>query len=292
MPLNKEIERVIRIALKEDIGRRDVTTVFSISRDAVGQVAVISRERGIMCGGDIVRRAMHAVDNELKVDIIKKDGSILEKDESVIKITGSLRSILSAERVAVNFLALLSGVATATYHYVQKVKDTGVKILDTRKTTPGMRLMEKYAVRVGHGTNHRVGLYDGIIIKDNHLRAAGILKGSKIDVERLADVIARMRKGVNMPIEVEVENLAELKTVAKYSPDIIMLDNFKVADIRKAVKIRNQYFPKIKLEASGGVNLKNVRPIALTGVDVISIGSITHSPRSFDFSLEIISVNG
>jgi len=291
MPLNKEINTILRIALKEDIGPRDVTTAFSVPKDTQGKVIIIAREHGIMCGGEMVRAAMHMIDKTLSVKIIKKDGEMISRDDLVIEISGSLAAILAAERVAVNFLSLLSGVATATWHYVKKIEDTNVKILDTRKTTPGLRLIEKYAVRMGKGTNHRVGLYDGIIIKDNHLRAGKMLRGSHICSERLEEVIFGMRAKLKMPIEVEVETLAEFDMVAHQNPDVIMLDNFNVKTIRKAVKIRNKKFPKIKLEASGGVNMKNVRAIALTGVDFISIGSITHSPKSFDFSLEIASVD-
>jgi len=291
MPLNKEIDNIINIALREDIGRGDVTTRFSIPAGVRGKVVMIARENGVICGVDIFRDVMRKVDKNLKVTIIKKDGSLIKKDDLVISITGNLAAILTAERVALNFLAMLSGVATTTYNYVRKVKGTKAKILDTRKTTPGMRLIEKYAVRMGRGVNHRIGLYDGIIIKDNHLRAAGILKGKAVDSERLRCVMAAMRKNLRMPVEIEVESLAEFKAVAKYGPDVVMLDNFNVPNIRKAVKVRDKYFPGIKLEASGGINFKNVRAVAKTGVDLISIGSITHSPKSFDFSLEISRVD-
>jgi nicotinate-nucleotide pyrophosphorylase (carboxylating) len=209
----------------------------------------------------------------------------------VIEIYGRLTSILSAERVAVNFLSRLSGVSTTANLYVNKIAGTKAKILDTRKTTPGMRLAEKYAVRMGGGSNHRVGLYDGIIIKDNHLKAARLLIRGKLDDKKLLTIMGRMKRSLKIPIEIEVESLREFNLIIKYNPEVIMLDNFNIGMLKKAVEFRDNNYPNVKLEASGGINLKNVRAAALTGVDFISIGCITHSPKALDFSLEISHVD-
>jgi nicotinate-nucleotide pyrophosphorylase (carboxylating) len=291
MLLDKQTRDFIRLALNEDIGAKDVSTVYSVRPGTTGEAVIIARNRGIVCGVDILKETMLMVNNSLKFKVLKNDGSAVAKDDVVVVVKGRLGDILTAERVAVNFISILSGVATTTRQFIDKVCDTKVTILDTRKTTPGMRLMEKYAVRIGGGTNHRVGLYDGIIIKDNHLRAAGILINGKINNPRLREVIGQLREGTGFKVEIEVETIDEFRHVAIDKPEIVMLDNFNLKQIKRAVKYRNDSCPNIKLEVSGGVNLKNVRKIALTGVDFISIGSITHSPKSFDFSLEILKVD-
>ena len=290
MHLDKSIRDFIKLALNEDIGERDVTTFYSVRPGTKGEAVIFSRNEGILCGIDVLRETMLMVNGELAFKVLKKDGSRIKKDDIVISVRGDLADILTAERVAVNFLAILSGVATTTRQFVDKIQDTGVTILDTRKTTPGMRLMEKYAVRTGGATNHRKGLYDGIIIKDNHLRAAGILVDGDVDNNRIREVMHGLREATGFKVEIEVETVEEFKKVAADKPEIVMLDNFSLKAIKRAVKYRNEHCPRIKLEASGGVNLKNVRKIALAGVDFISIGSITHSPKSFDFSLEIAKV--
>jgi nicotinate-nucleotide pyrophosphorylase (carboxylating) len=196
--------------------------------------------------------------------------------------------VLSAERVALNFLSLLSGIATATKTFVKRIKGTKAKILDTRKTTPNLRDLEKYAVRVGGGFNHRLSLVDAILLKGNHLRAGKFIRKGKLDEERMAKCIAYVKTLPAVKIEIEVETLEEFKKVIKYKPRVVMLDNFKPAQMKEAVRWRNRYFPRVKLEASGGINLKNVRKIAQTGVDFISVGNLTHSPKAIDFSLEIV----
>jgi len=290
MHLDKSIRDFIKLALNEDIGERDVTTFYSVRPGTQGEAVIISRNCGIVCGIDVLKETMLIVNNQLKFKVFKKDGARVDKDDIVISVKGSLADILTAERVAVNFLSILSGVATTTRQFVDKVLDTKVTLLDTRKTTPGMRLMEKYAVRIGGATNHRIGLYDGIIIKDNHLRAAGILIDGKVNSPRVKEVIDSLRDTTGLKVEIEVETVEEFKKISLHKPEIVMLDNFNLKQIKKAVRYRNEYCPAIKLEVSGGVNLKNVRKIALAGVDFISIGSITHSPKSFDFSLEIAKV--
>jgi nicotinate-nucleotide pyrophosphorylase (carboxylating) len=290
MHLDKPARDFIKLALNEDIGERDVTTFYSVRPGTKGDAVIISRNEGIVCGIDILRETMLIVNSQLVFKVFKKDGSRVKKDDVVLSVTGDLADILTAERVAVNFLSILSGVATTTRQFVDKVEGTGVTILDTRKTTPGMRLMEKYAVMTGGATNHRKGLYDGIIIKDNHLRAAAILVDGKIDSNRIKEVMLGLREATGFKVEIEVETVEEFKKVAVDKPEIVMLDNFSLKAIKQAVKYRNAHCRQIKLEVSGGVNLKNVRKIALACVDFISIGSITHSPKSFDFSLEITKV--
>ncbi|RKY40596.1 MAG: carboxylating nicotinate-nucleotide diphosphorylase, partial [Candidatus Omnitrophota bacterium] len=196
-------------------------------------------------------------------------------------------NILTAERTALNFLSLLSGIASYTYKFVKKIEKTKAKIRDTRKTTPLLRALEKYAVRVGGGFNHREGLWDGILIKDNHLRAAGIIKNKKIDKKKILEMFKMMKENTSLEIEIEVENLSQFRKVIACLPDIVLLDNFSFPQIKKAVVFRDKFFPQVKLEVSGGINLDNVEKIACLGVDFIAVGSITHSPKAVDFSLEV-----
>jgi len=284
---NKKIDKIVKEALKEDIGKGDVTTGISISDLVRRKAFIISKERGVLCGIDIARKVFKNVDASIKFKILVKEGSSFEKDTKIAVITGKASSVLRAERVALNFLYYLSGIATYTRKFAEKTKGKKVKIMDTRKTTPTLRFLEKYAVRVGGGYNHRFGLWGGVIIKDNHLKAFGIVEKRSIDESRLRELMAVLRKKTDLPVEIEVENIKELKAVMKYRPDIVMLDNFKPPQLRKAVRWRNGNYPDIKLEASGGINLKNIASIAETGVDFISIGAITHSAPCIDYSLEI-----
>ena len=284
---NKKIDKIVKEALKEDIGKGDVTTGISISDLVRRKAFIISKERGVLCGIDIARKVFKNVDASIKFKILVKEGSSFEKDTKIAVITGKASSVLRAERVALNFLYYLSGIATYTRKFAEKTKRKKVKIMDTRKTTPTLRFLEKYAVRVGGGYNHRFGLWGGVIIKDNHLKAFGIVEKRSIDESRLRELMAVLRKKTDLPVEIEVENIKELKAVMKYRPDIVMLDNFKPPQLRKAVRWRNGNYPDIKLEASGGINLKNIASIAETGVDFISIGALTHSAPCIDYSLEI-----
>jgi nicotinate-nucleotide pyrophosphorylase (carboxylating) len=218
----------------------------------------------------------------------KHEGSKFKKNNTLAIINGKLQSILIAERVALNFLSCLSGVSTATNNLVEKVKGTKTKVLDTRKTTPNLRLLEKYAVKTGGGKNHRFSLADAVLIKDNHLRASGCLKNGRLDEKKFSNLIKKIRKTSKLLIEVESENLSEFKSIIKTRPDIAMLDNFSPKTLKKAVQYRNKFYPRVKLEASGGITTKNINKIAKTGVDFISTGSITHSSSAIDFSLEII----
>jgi len=292
MHLSKEgiIKKIIKQALEEDIGKGDLTTFLSVSYRVKTKVFIVAREKGILCGINIAKEVFKHLDHQLKFKSLKKDADEFTKGDKIAKIEGKACSILAAERVALNFLSLLSGIATCTKGFIERVKGTRAKIMDTRKTTPNLRILEKYAVKMGGGKNHRYNLDDGILIKDNHLRASGIIRNEKINEDALQNLIELLRASTNLPLEIEVENLGEFKKVIKYKPDIVMLDNFNLSSLKRAVKFRNKYFPKTNLEASGGINLKNIRNIAKSGIDFISVGAITHSPRSIDFSLEIAHV--
>ncbi|MFA7677270.1 MAG: carboxylating nicotinate-nucleotide diphosphorylase [Candidatus Omnitrophota bacterium] len=288
--MSNEIKKIITRALREDIGRKDITSTIALSLSSKGKAVILARQSGILCGLEIAKEAFKQVDASLVFEPFKKDGSSFSKNERIAHVSGNLRSILAAERVALNFLALLSGVSTSTKKMIVKAKNTRVKIMDTRKTTPCLRALEKYAVATGGGHNHRSSLFNGIIIKDNHLRVSGCIVNNKLCEEEVAGLIKRFRDTSPLPVEIEVENLREFKGIIKYKPDIILLDNFSLASLRTAVVIRNKNFPKVLLEASGGVNFENVSAVACTGVDFISVGMLTHSPPAVDFSLEIIEV--
>jgi nicotinate-nucleotide pyrophosphorylase (carboxylating) len=288
MRLDRKIRLIIKAALQEDIGREDITTLFTIPYHFKTESAIIAKEKGVLCGIDIAKAIFKERGNGVVFRTFKGDGDTFKTNERIAYVKGDARVILSAERVALNFLSLLSGIATDTRKFVDNIKQTKAKILDTRKTTPNLRLLEKYAVRMGGGYNHRKSLVDAILIKDNHLRAGKFIRKGVLDEKRMAKCIKYVKRLPIVKVEIEVESLQEFKKVIKYKPDIVMLDNFKPGLIRRAVLFRNKYFPRVKLEASGGINLSNVRKIAKTGVDFISIGSLTHSPKAIDFSLEII----
>ncbi len=275
----ESIRDFLRRALQEDLGSGDITTNACIADSHVSRADIIAKEEFVLAGMPLVEELFHLVDPNLY--FIKKldDGSVLRKDEVIATIEGRTASILKAERTALNILQRLSGIATLTRRFVEKVKDTGVRILDTRKTTPNMRMFEKYAVRVGGGLNHRMGLYDGILIKDNHIKASG---GIREAVRRVRDYGTRMLK-----IEVEAETIEQVKEALQEGVDIIMLDNMSLREIKEAVGLIRQQNPSVMVEVSGGVSLDNIRELAETGVDFISIGALTHSARAVDISLEI-----
>lgn len=272
-----QLEELIKSALEEDIRTGDVTTEATVGKDAVGTAKIISRQEGIVAGLDIVKKTFHFVDTELEIKLLHLDGDPVKPGEELILLKGSLSCILTAERVALNFLGKLSGIATLTRKFVERVKNTGCVILDTRKTTPLWRELEKYGVRMGGGQNHRSGLYDMYLIKENHIAAAGGIEAA------LEGVFAR-RKLVHgkAPVEIEVTTLEELRIALKYPVDRILLDNMSVEEIREAVRICSH---RAKLEVSGGINLTNVRENAEAGVDFISVGQITHSAPALDISL-------
>lgn len=275
----KIISRLIQNALEEDRAHHDITTQILVDRDQISQAYIISREDAVICGNGLVKEIFKKFDTKTTVVSYHKDGDTIKKNEPVIFIKGPTATILSCERVALNFLAHLSGVSTLT---AQFVKNAGTaKILDTRKTTPGLRDLEKYAVVCGGGFNHRRDLSDMVLIKDNHLAA-------QAKDMTLADAIRKVRLKTKKKIELEVDTLEQFKHALQARPDIILLDNMNVAQLQNAVRLRKQAKSKVLLEASGGINLKNISRIAKTGVDRISIGRLTHSARSIDFSLEFV----
>ena len=275
-----QIEEIIKWALDEDIQSGDITTIATVNNDIEGKAKIIARQNGVVAGLEITKKIFHHFDNKLEISLSCSDGDFVDTGEELILLNGKLASILTAERVSLNFLGKLSGVATLTRKFVEEVKGTGCTILDTRKTTPLLRELEKYAVRVGGGKNHRSGLYDMYLIKENHIAAAGSIESA------LKKVFDHQEKIQNKAqIEIEVSNLNDLKTVLRYPVDRILLDNMPVAEIKKSVRIFEQ---KIKLEVSGGINLQNIREYAETGVDFISVGQITHSAPNLDLSLLVL----
>lgn len=273
---------LIDIALREDIGAGDVTTDSFISNNVQADARIAARERAIVAGAETAAEVFQRVDGDLRVKVIRSDGSEVNADDDVLEIRGRGRSILKAERVALNFLQRLSGIATMTRKFVDAASNGHVKILDTRKTTPGLRALEKAAVVAGGGHNHRFGLFDMVMIKDNHLLASA-------GMDAFAKAICKFREEhPGLQIEVEADTLEQVHTfLAIDGIDVILLDNMKAAQIREAIALGKG---KLKFEASGGITLKNIRQIAATGVDYISIGALTHSPRAIDFSLEITHV--
>jgi len=287
MHLPKNYKLIVKSSLKEDIKKQDITTSLVVPKDLLGSAVVVSHEKGILCGLDIAREVFRQVDESLSFHSFKKEGSAFAKGKKLLKVSGRMCSIITAERVALNFLSLLSGISTTTRMFVDKISSTETKILDTRKTTPTLRALEKYAVRIGGGYNHRSSLSDAILVKDSHLHSAKYFGDKKINKEKFKRFMALARNKTKLKIEVETETLSEFRQIIPYQPDVILLDNFLPKNIKTAVKLRNEYFPKVKLEASGGINLNNVLTVARTGVDFISVGRLTHSPQTIDFSLEI-----
>ncbi len=273
---------LIDLALAEDLGEDgDVTSRATIPEDMLGKAAFVARSPGVLAGIEAARGVCQRVDPKLVFVPSFSDGDPLMKGDSIATIEGSMRSILAAERTALNFLQRLSGVATLTQRFVDAVTGLTAQILDTRKTTPGWRMLEKYAVRIGGGLNHRVGLFDMVLIKDNHLAAMG---------GDIAGAIRHARERFpKLPLEVEVESLEQLELALAAKPDIVLLDNMSVETMREAVARRNASASGIQLEASGGVNLQTVRAIAETGVDRISVGALTHSAKALDIALDYIS---
>ncbi len=295
MIIDSKIKKLIRAALKEDIGSGDITTDAMFSRSEKGRFVILSRDRYVVSGLDIAEAVFKAVDSKVRFKPLVKDGTYVATGKEIAHISGSFRSILAAERTALNFLGWLSGISSLTRCFVKAVEGVQAKIMDTRKTIPLFRRLQKYAVRMGGGINHRMGLYDQFLIKDNHIAMAIKPAAARNAKDAFKSWLKRFQKtsGNRKKIEIEVSNLEMLKVVLEYNPDIIMLDNMSIASMKKAVKIRDAYRMKagggnVKalLEASGGVSIDNVRSIAATGVDRISVGALTHSAPSADISLE------
>lgn len=272
----------IAIALREDIGAGDTTTEFFVPEGLRALGRIIARERAIVAGGETAAEVFRRVNPSLNVEILLPDGTALLGGETILEVRGAARSILTAERVALNFLQRLSGIATLTRQFVEAVGKSHAKILDTRKTTPGLRALEKAAVLAGGGANHRSTLSEMVLVKDNHLSAGAGFSGFVSAIQRLREE----RPGIR--IEVEAERLEQVRSFLEIDGiDVILLDNMEPPEMREAVAAGKG---KVKFEASGGVTLKTVRRIAASGVDYISVGALTHSARAIDFSLELTHV--
>lgn len=268
----------VDIALAEDVGSGDLTSLFFIPETGVSKGRIFAKEACIIAGLEVVQRIYRKLDPRLELLILKQDGSLVKPGETVIELSGLTRTILAGERVALNFLQRLSGVATLTAQFVQAVRGTGVTILDTRKTTPGLRALEKAAVKAGGGQNHRMGLYDGVMVKDNHLLTKPELQEAILSIRRIHP---------GLLIEVEADSVDQARSFVNLDGvDVILLDNMSPEELRACVLLRRS---GLKFEASGGVTLAAVRPIAETGVDFISVGQLTHSARAIDLSLELFN---
>jgi nicotinate-nucleotide pyrophosphorylase (carboxylating) len=272
-------DRIIEAALKEDLGEGDHTSLATIPEHTKAKANLVMKSNGVLAGMPVAVRIFHKVDPLLKVDPLKTDGTFVNEGEIILTVEGSARSVLAAERTALNFLQRLSGIATETYRMEKEIRGTHAQILDTRKTTPLLRELEKYAVRVGGGKNHRMGLYDMIMIKDNHVDYAG---GIVPAIEAVNEYLEET--GKDLRIEIEVRNFDELFEAVNHGHiHRIMLDNFSPEDVASSVKVvRGRY----ETEASGGITLATIRSYAETGVDFISVGSLTHQFRSLDMSLK------
>ena len=281
MPLSgPQLEHIVINALAEDLAWGDITTDALVPYSLEGMATILAKSEGVLAGTEVAALVFNRVDSTLKVELVLEDGVHLKPGDVIGAVTGSVASILRAERTALNFLQRLSGIATETTLHVERVKDCKVVILDTRKTTPGMRFLEKYAVRIGGGKNHRYHLGDGVLIKDNHLAAL-----ARLGIP-LAQAVhqARERAPHEFKVEVEVTTTQQAREAAAAGADIIMLDNMNIEEMRQVV---SELKGKVLLEASGGVTLQTIRSIAETGVDFISIGALTHSARTLDISLEL-----
>ena len=272
-----DIKELIRLALEEDIGSGDATSEALIEPGRVATAAIFAKEDLILAGLKVAQEVFFTLDSAVLFETIFQDGDRVESGSEILRARGKLRALLAGERTALNFLQRLSGIATLTRHCVDRVKGFGVQVTDTRKTTPGWRRLEKYAVRMGGGHNHRFGLYDGVLIKDNHILACG---GISEAVNR-----ARARKPHLLQIEVEATDLDQVKEALENGADVIMLDNMGLEDIRKAVALIQR---RALIEVSGGVTLDTLAELADTGVDIVSMGAITHSPRAVDISMRIV----
>ncbi len=276
-----ETDEVLLRALQEDIGSGDVTALSLIEDGDMSEAVIIAKGDLVLAGLQFAERVFYLVDDRVAFRALKKEGSRIRKGEKIAKIRGKTGSLLSAERTALNILQRTSGIATLTREYVNAVKGFRVMITDTRKTAPGLRFFDKYAVRTGGGRNHRFGLYDGVLIKDNHIAAAG----------GIGKAVRRVRSGAHHLLKVEIEtgSMSEVRDALKAGADVIMLDNMPEERMKKAVHLIRSTDGPVTIEASGGIDLNNVRRVAGTGVDLISVGALTHSAPAADLSLEFLS---
>jgi nicotinate-nucleotide pyrophosphorylase (carboxylating) len=273
--MDSDIKRIVELALKEDIGSGDITSKSIVSKSLTARAEIIVKQEGIIAGLFVAEYICKVFDRELKFKPKIKDGSRVTAGITVAEIYGSFRSLLTIERTLLNFLQRISGIATAASVYVAELEGLKTKILDTRKTAPGLRLLDKYAIKTGGGKNHRIGLYDMVLIKENHISAAG-------SIVRAVNLVRKHSPKVK--IEVEVSNLESVSEALKSKADIIMLDNMDMSSMREAVALVNG---RCKIEASGGITLANLREAAETGVDYISVGALTHSVKALDIAMYI-----
>ena len=275
------IEKLIELSFAEDIGDGDHTTLSSIPEDAMGENILIIKEDGVLAGVEMAKRIFAHFDKELKVEVLMEDGAEVKKGDIAMRVSGKVRSLLQTERLMLNVMQRMSGIATMTRKYVKQLEGTNTRVLDTRKTTPGMRIMEKEAVKIGGGVNHRIGLFDMILLKDNHVDFAG---GIKQAIERAKEYCKE--KGKELKIEIEVRNFDELQQVLDLGGvDRIMFDNFDTTATRKAVEMVGGRF---ETESSGGITFDTLRDYALCGVDFISVGALTHSVKGLDMSIKAV----
>lgn len=281
MEVENLINSLLELAFAEDIGDGDHTTLCSIPASEVGSSKLLIKEEGILAGVDVAKDVFHKFDPELKVEVFIEDGAQVKPGDVAFVVTGKVQSLLQTERLVLNLMQRMSGIATITNKYVKLLEGTKTKVLDTRKTTPGLRMLEKQAVKIGGGENHRIGLFDMILLKDNHVDFAGGIKNA---ITRAKQYLKEKNK--DLKIEIEVRNFEELNEALNVGGvDRIMLDNFTVEDTRKAVDIVNG---RVELESSGGITFETIRDYAVTGVDYVSVGALTHSVKSLDMSLKAI----
>jgi nicotinate-nucleotide pyrophosphorylase (carboxylating) len=275
------LDQIIKFALKEDIGEADHSTMACVPNDAIGSARLLIKENGVLAGVEVAKRIYEIYDPKLEVTFFKKDGDLVKTGDVAYLVKGSSQSILTTERLVLNFMQRMSGIATQTAKIVNEIKGCKTKLLDTRKTTPGIRYLEKWAVKIGGGENHRFGLYDMIMLKDNHIDYAG---GIIPAIEKTKEYLKKNKKSLG--IEVEVRNMSELHDVLRIGGvERIMLDNFKPAQLKEALAIIPGEY---ETEASGGITLENIRSYAETGVQFISVGALTHSVKSLDLSLKAV----
>ena len=276
----KLMDQVINQAMKEDVSWKDITTNYLVPADDISHANIVVKEDAVVCGAEFAKKVLKKMDPKIRVHFFIKNGDNVKKGQKIAHITGKTRAILSGERVALNFLGYLSGIASMTNQFVKKVHPYKASIMDTRKTTPSLRPLEKMAVRSGGGENHRFNLIEMVLIKDNHRVAHQ--KELSID-----EAIHKIRRKTKKAIAVEVDTIPQFKQAIDAHPDIILLDNMSIAQMKKIVKINKAQKKPSLLEASGGITLRNIREIAKIGVDRISIGALTHSRKGIDFSMEL-----
>jgi nicotinate-nucleotide pyrophosphorylase (carboxylating) len=278
--MHTSTQALIRAALEEDIGTGDVTSLYFIPELTRSKAKIIAKEPGVVSGIEVAVEVFRQVDKGLGVWPRKENGAVFEVGDVILEVEGKTRSILTAERTALNFLQRLSGIATTTHRYVEAMHPHPVKLLDTRKTTPGWRLLEKAAVKDGGGTNHRIGLYDQVMVKDNHLMACGKLDALQAAIDR----VRKDRPGIKVQLEAaSLEQVADFLSLR--GVDMILLDNMSVLELRQAVQINEG---RLFLEASGGITMDTIKDVAATGVNAISVGALTHSSKAVDLSLDVV----